>query len=153
MTDEETIQRKNLEDHFLESFSLTPEASNFLLKVWRAIQLFDDVADGDAVERTELNAVLFDFFLGFMDDPFMVQNATHLKPHLVTLVLKWQASDIAERNGEASARSYMWRAGYYDLILFVVFLVHGYDQTVLASKDIMDFYGESLEEYLGEFNA
>lgn len=45
----------------------------------------------------------------------------------------------------------MWRAGFYDVALLVVCLVHGYEKAIPMAKEIMDFYGETLEGYLEEF--
>ena len=45
----------------------------------------------------------------------------------------------------------MWRAAYYDLILEVVYLVHGYKDAALASDYVAKMYGETFEDYVKEF--
>lgn len=140
-----------LQISFKEGLNLPADASEFLLNVWGATQFFDDVADGDEVKRPVLDQVIWDFFIGFAENAFFQKNAIVLKSQLMTMILKWQASDQAERSGEASAKSYMWRAGYYDLVLSVVTIVHGYQNAIKLAKSVMDLYGETLEDYLEEF--
>jgi hypothetical protein len=45
----------------------------------------------------------------------------------------------------------MWRAGYYDLVLLVIQICHGYEKALLAAPSVMSLYGETLADYLGEF--
>ena len=40
--------------HF-ENLDLPPEAASWLMDVWRMIQMLDDVADGDAIPRSDLD--------------------------------------------------------------------------------------------------
>lgn len=148
---DEQEQRKNLKDHLEGTFMLTPSATEFLEKVWSSCQFFDDLADNDEVSRDEINKAVWDHFVGLAGNQFFIDNSMALRGALATFILKWQASDQAERAGEASAKSYMWRAGFYDVMLLVVCLVHGYEKTIPAAKEVMDFYGETLEEYLKEF--
>jgi len=68
------------------------------------------------------------------------------------MILKWQASDTAERDGQANAKSYMWRAGYYDLVLMAVSLVHGAGFATLHGHHVMALYGETFEDYMKEFS-
>ena len=141
---------ESLELNFRQSFELPEDAVDFLMNTWDD-QFFDDIADGDEVKREDLNKIIYDFFIGFYVNRFFLDNLISLKSQLSTLILKWEASDVAERQGEASVRSFMWRAGYYDLILAVITLVHGHEKALLLSKVVMDFYGENFDEYLEEF--
>ena len=119
--------------------------------VYDAIQVFDDVADGDQVAREDLNATIWNTLGGMHQNAFFIGNSTHLTPLLATMILKWQASDTAERNKQADAKSFMWRAGYYDLILMAVSLVHGAGFATVHGHHVMALYGETLEDYLKEF--
>jgi hypothetical protein len=71
---------------------------------------------------------------------------------LSNAILKWQASDHVEREGDVDARSFMWRAGYYDIILTVVQLCHGAEVAKESAHMVMRMYGEKLEDYLEEFS-
>ena len=141
---------QSLAVHF-QTLELPPEASAWLLDVWQMIQTLDDVADGDKVQRPDLNAAIWASLVTMPANPFYLANAAALPIGLAMLVLKWQASDDAERAGEADARSYVWRAGYYDLILLVVLLTKGHATAMKDAMTVMHLYGEKLDDYLKEF--
>lgn len=139
-----------LRKHF-ESLMLPTEAAEWLLMVWQAIQTFDDVADDDEVLRAELDATIWNVLVAMPQNPFFARHAGTLLPLLGTMVLKWQASDRVERDGQADARSFTWRAGYYELILVAVQLIHGASAAVSVAHKVLGMYGESLDSYLAEF--
>lgn len=86
MTPEESLRH-----NFKESFGLSDEAIVFLMKVWDAIQFFDDIADGDKTERKDLDVIIWDFFIGFSEDPYFQKHMSSFKSQLATMILKWQA--------------------------------------------------------------
>lgn len=139
-----------LRKHF-ESLMLPTEAAEWLLMVWQAIQTFDDVADDDEVLRADLDATIWNVLVAMPQNPFFARHAGTLLPLLGTMVLKWQASDRVERDGQADARSFTWRAGYYELILVAVQLIHGASAAVSVAHKVLGMYGESLDSYLAEF--
>lgn len=143
--------RDILNRHLTDGLILPKAAVDWLLDFWDAIQFFDDVADNDAVTRAELNQALHAVLVGMPSNPFFIAHASSLLPAAATLIIKWQASDAAERAGEADARSYMWRAGYYDLIALATYLTHGHEVATEMARNSLGLYGESLEDYLKEF--
>jgi len=140
-----------LRENLTKVFMLPDSAVEWLMMVYDAIQVFDDVADGDAVERKDLNATIWNTLVGMPQNAFFIANNHHLVPLLATNILKWQASDTAERNKQADAKSFMWRAGYYDLVLMAVSLVHGAGFATVNAHHVMALYGEKFEDYLKEF--
>ena len=82
---------------------------------------------------------------------WFLAHAGALLPAVAQMVLKWQASDTVERAGNADARSFVWRAGYYDVVLMAVLLAHGPDAAQRAAHAVLSLYGERLEDYLAEF--
>lgn len=143
--------KDSLYQHFSAFLNLPPSAVDWLLAVWDAIQVLDDVADKDEIAREELDSAIFSLLVGMPSNPFFVAHSTQLLPALAQMVLKWKASDDAEREGKADAKSYMWRAGFYDVVLLVVLLCHGPKATLAAAKHVMALYGETYEEYCKEF--
>ncbi len=135
-----------------DALRLPKSASDFLIDMWFCIQMFDDVADGDEVSRDNLDRVLWSTLVGMPMNPFYASNAKTLLPVIATQILKWQGSDKVEQDGKADARSYVWRAGYYDLVLIIVQLCHGYEAAIKAAPTVLALYGEKLEDYLKEFN-
>jgi hypothetical protein len=140
-----------LRENLTKVFMLPTPAVEWLLMVFDAIQVFDDVADGDAVERKNLNATIWNTLVGINQNQFFIANSHHLVPLLATMILKWQASDTAERQGKADAKSFGWRAGYYDLILMTVSLIHGAGFATQNAHLVMALYGENFEDYMKEF--
>lgn len=130
---------------------LPKDAADFLLGVWGLTQVFDDAADGDSVARPDLDKAVWFALVGMAINPFYTANAQALTPVMATQVLKWQASDFAERNGAADARSFMWRAGYYDLVLAVTCICHGPERAQELAPQIMAMYGETFADYAKEF--
>lgn len=143
--------REILEHHLIGTLDLPSQAVAWLLGMWDAIQFLDDVADGDEVSRAQLDRALNQLLVAMPSNPFFVAHASALLPVVAVQLLKWQASDKAEREGFADTRSYMWRAGYYDIILLAVQICHGYETAVEMAPAVMELYGEKLEDYQKEF--
>ena len=140
-----------LKENLQKVLALPAPATEWLLMLWGAIQVFDDVADGDPVEREDLNAVIWNTLVGMNQNSFWAANSLTLAPVVATMILKWQGSDQAEHAGKADARSYVWRAGYYDVVMMVVALCHGTKYATDNAHLVMALYGETLEDYMKEF--
>lgn len=141
-----------LRRNFTETLSLSDEASDWLIALWEVIQLFDDVADKDPIDRDELDAVIWNTLVGMPLNQFYQRNACTFVPLLGMMVLKWKASDVVERQGEACATSFVWRAGYYDLVLAAVQIEHGAQAAMEIGSAVLKMYGESLEDYMKEMH-
>jgi hypothetical protein len=141
-----------LKENLQKAFALPVSAIDWLVMLYESIQVFDDVADGDPVDRQALDATIWNTLIGMNQNPFWIANSHNLAPIVATAILKWQASDQAERENEADAKSYVWRAGYYDVVLIVVQICHGTNNAKLMAKQIMQMYGETYEDYMKEFN-
>jgi hypothetical protein len=143
--------REVLEHHFIETLSLPKDAVAWLLGLWDAIQFMDDVADEDEISRDQFDNALYQMLVAMPGNPFFMSRANALLPVMMTAMLKWQTSDMLETVGEVDARTYMWRAGYYDVVLLVVQLCHGYDAALDLGPFVLKLYGEKLEDYQREF--
>jgi hypothetical protein len=141
----------SLRTHF-DSLMLPADAAEWLLMLWQSIQTFDDYADDDFVKREVLDATIWNVLVAMPQNTFFSRHVAELVPLLGMMVLKWQASDRAEREGNASAQSYMWRAGYYELVLATVRLCHGPVAAASVAHKVLGLYGEKLDDYLTEFN-
>jgi len=143
---------QSIRDNLEQVFSLPADAVDYLCDLFSAIQLFDDVADKDPVSRPDLDCVIWRVFVKIPQNPFYVRNSFQLSALLSTQILKWQASDKVERSGEADEKSFMWRAGFYDVVLFVVGLCHGREVATKHAADVLGLYGENASNYMKEFN-
>jgi hypothetical protein len=135
----------------LEPLNLPDAAIEWLVHLFDAIQFFDDVADGDKVERKDLDDALWSLLISMPTNPFYAANSLILSPIIATQILKWQASDKAERAGRADEQSFIWRAGYYDVVLMVVCIVHGQSKAKEAAETVLRIYGEKYADYKKEF--
>lgn len=141
-----------LRRNFSEVLSLSPDACDWLVDLWSVIQLFDDVADGDAIDRDDLDVAIWNALVALPANSFFQENSPILLPLMGVAILKWKASDTVERDGRACATSFVWRAGYYDLVLAAVQIEHGPDVAMDIGHVVLKLYGESLEEYMKEMS-
>lgn len=133
-------------------FALTDQATEWLIMLWQAIQVFDDIADGDPVSMGELNKTILNTLVYMNQNEFWRCNSNSLSPIIELNILKWHASETAERNGKADEKSFVWRAGFYDVILMVVKLCHGSEAAMKVAYNVLSLYGENFQEYFKEFN-
>lgn len=142
--------KNTLIEAFKVRLKLPDDAVAWLLDLWDFIQVFDDYADGDPVEELDRDHALIAALVKMPSNRFYQQHQHWLVPAVAQMCMKWMASDLAERKGEADERSYMWRAGYYDVVMMVVSLVHGpSSQNAWAA---LSLYGEAVKDYLSEFD-
>lgn len=135
----------------VESLSLGPLPSKWLMDLWHSIQALDDWADGASLKRGRIERVIFCALYELPANPWAMQYAADLYPLVGSAVLKWVGANAIE--GAAGSdehmlrRAYMWRAGYWDIVLSVVAIVHGPQVAMANAGRIASFYGESWEEY------
>lgn len=143
--------KSELQIHF-NNLELPESASTWLLDVWDALQGLDDWYDNDEVSKQEKQNVIYKVLVLLPASPFYQQFQASLAPVMSNLVLKWCAANEMEETGEANEVSYVWRAGYYDLILTVTTIVHGFEITSNVASYIAKMYGETFKDYLEEFS-
>ncbi len=129
------------------------QAVQWLVMLFDAIQVFDDVYDGDPVTQDDASKCLWHTLVAMPQNPFFAANSAALLPAVATAIMKWHAANKAENEFRHDAQSYMWRAGYYDVVLLCVTLCNGPEYAQKHAEDILRIYGENLPDYLGEFNA
>lgn len=134
-----------------ETLALPDDAREWLMALWNVVQVFDDMADGDFPERDRLDAAIYDAIVGLPNNGFFQRHSVILLPLLAVAILKWKASDAAERAGSPSPVSFVWRAGFYDIVLAAVQIAHGVDNAMQMAGSVMALYGEKLPDYLAEF--
>jgi len=140
-----------LQKNLSQGLHLPSDAVRWLLDLFHAFQIFDDFADGDAVDRNDLNALIWNTLVGMQQNQFYMANSYCLSSIVGLNILKWQASDTVERSGNADAKSYVWRAGYYDIVLAVVQLCHGPVFAAQNAHIVLGLYGETYDNYMKEF--
>jgi len=131
-----------LKSHF-DTLGLPAEAQEYLLDLWHVIQMLDDVQDGD--KASGAGSVAWAIFSRMPMNQFYRNCMASLQPLLVMQLIKWEAANEAEASGQADARSYMWRAGYYEIVAMACHLCG------LDAKAALGLYGETYAQYREEF--
>ena len=144
--DHSTILKTHLSD-----LGLPADAIGFVEKLWRVSQFFDDLVDGEAIEGDDFDDALRACLIGLPCDPFYSAHAANLAPVIMMAIEKWRASDFAELSGRADARSFVWRAGFYDVVLMCATL-SGLTRQPWHSEQFLALYGETFPEYQREFS-
>lgn len=140
-----------LRENLVKVLQLPKPAVDWLCSLYEVIQTFDDFADGDEVPRERLNALIWDSLITMPSNAFFAQHAAVLLPVLATQVLKWQGADARERAGDPSAMAFVWRAGFYDVVLMTVNCAHGTEAAHAAAPMVLQLYGERYADYMKEF--
>lgn len=136
----------------LEKLDFPNDAIHFLVSVWDLSQFFDDVVDNPAeIGRHQANDALWDCFVKLPTNTFYLKHQYTLTGCIIPFLMKWQASDSAERAGRANEQSYMWRAGFYDVVLTCFTILKGPRDAAIYAETIMNLYNETYEEYKKEF--
>lgn len=136
----------------LETLGLPPDAVEWLCGLWAVAQVFDDAADGDPVNRAQLDAALWFCLVGQPTNGFFQRNHAVLLGVVATAILEWQASDYAERAKQADARSFGWRAGFYRVVLAACQICHAGVMTGKEAALVLGMHGESFADYVKEFS-
>ena len=147
----DTTVAEQMRQHLTQGLALPADAVAWLLDLWACIQTLDDYADSFHVGRPALDSLIWRTLVGMPGNAWFLAHAGALLPAVAQMVLKWQASDTVERAGNADARSFVWRAGYYDVVLMAVLLAHGPEAAQRAAHAVLSLYGERLDDYLAEF--
>lgn len=130
----------------IDNFGFTPAASNFLYTLWDLIQFFDDVYDDDYINPSGIYDAVYKALVTFPSNTFYAANFATIAPAICLAIDKWKIANDMEKGNKGDARSFMWRAAYYDIFALVC---------VLEGKDTetaLNLYGESYEDYLQEIN-
>lgn len=135
----------------LKYLSLNQEAIEWLLMLWDAMQFIDDVEDGADFDKEALPIAAWNMLVAMPVNKFFIAHADKLVPVMASAVMKWKASNDAERRGAADEKSFVWRAGYYEVVLMVVLLHHGAEKAMRLSEGVLRLYGENFDDYLKEF--
>jgi hypothetical protein len=140
----ETVLRAHL-----TQMAFPADAVDWLCDLWRVIQAFDDLEDGESPPSSEVYAAGYAALVKMPGNPFFIARSSLLLPILAVQFLKWQAANEAEATGQADERSYVWRAGFYDVILAVAIMCFGPEKA--ATLPILQMYGETFADYREEF--
>ncbi len=147
-----SLYELSVKSALIKDFNLPEDAVEYLCDVWSVIQFFDDAYDYDEVDLKDFDRVLWAVFVKIPQNPFYVRNSYQLSNCCSLQILKWHAANSVEKTGNHDYKSFVWRAGYYDLVLLVALMCLGPDKLAGIEHNILGLYGEDYEDYKAEFD-
>jgi hypothetical protein len=128
------------------------DAVQFIVRVFRALHVWDDLIDRDkALTDDEINSVFWDLLVVLPTDPFYVRNIALLSSTLVNAIINWHAANKLEREGDAKDKSiaFILRGAYIDLLSASAFIVGGMRWAQEVSPAIRRWaHEETFDQYM-----
>jgi DNA-binding FadR family transcriptional regulator len=140
-------------NEMLDYLNLQGAARALMLDIWALFQVFDDIEDGDKVDATEFDRALWAALVTLPSNEIYVRFSKEISSVMAVQIFKWRAATQAETSGNADERSFVWRAGYFDILMYVYGLVYGRDIATQKAADVMGRYIEKYNEYIKEFKS
>lgn len=133
---------------------LSAQALHFLSVVWDICQAADDIHDGD--KPRNVGAFLENALINLHECVFYRRYRRELTSAIRVALLKWEAANLVEKHGLHDEKSYMWRAGFYDVMLLCYALeaknMPNDERKSDAALYILATYGEKYTNYYKEFS-
>lgn len=128
------------------------DAVDFLLAVFRAAELWDDIIDGD-FDKAQAGAdhAMLSLLIDLPNNPFFLNNLTALRAGMLVGINAWQDSLVLEKRADSWAKTwaYALRDLYMELVPLCAMLVGGYHHMRNISLEAREFFqAETLQEYL-----
>lgn len=128
------------------------DAVHFVVRVFRALHVWDDLIDKDKpITDDEIHAVFWDLLIGLPADQFYRAHMHVLSGTIVNAVTNWHIANTLERNGNDKDKSiaFILRGSYIDLLSASALLVGGIDWAREIGPAIRRWaHEETFEEYL-----
>lgn len=104
-------------------------AVQFVVRVFRALHIWDDLIDKDkAVADDEIHAVFWDLLIGLPADKFYQAHLGLLSSTLVNAMVNWHIANKLEREGDEKDKSiaFILRGAYIDVLSASALVVGGW---------------------------
>jgi hypothetical protein len=128
------------------------EAVQFVVRVFRALHIWDDLIDRDkALTDDEINSVFWDLLVVLPTDPFYVRNIALLNSTLVNAIINWHIANKLEREGDEKDKSvaFVLRGAYIDILSAAAFIVGGMQWVQEVGPAIRRWaHEETFDEYM-----
>lgn len=128
------------------------EAVQFVVRVFRALHVWDDLIDRDKpLTDDEINSVFWDLLVVLPTDPFYTRNIALLNSTLVNAIVNWHIANRLEREGDDKDKSiaFILRGAYIDILSASAFVVGGMEWVKTAGPAIRRWaHEETFEQYL-----
>lgn len=128
-------------------------AINLSMDLWDVCQTWDDLVDKKELSKDEINSAFLKCILKIPTNPIYL-SMPELPYHMYNVFLRWRDSDLMECSSPSDDdlnKSYMLRAGIYDLFILIAAKLYGDDHAKAIGVKVRKYYGETLESYKAEF--
>ena len=146
------LDSKEVTPALAESLShyLDPDAVKLCLELLYLANFYDDVYDGDK-PKDVYKALMIDM-VSIRRNPFYLRFQDELNTLITSMSLQWIAANKLEEGKEHLEKSYMLRAGAYQIFAYCAFLCGGLDHYKNCGHEIYKLYGETFQDYSQEVN-
>jgi hypothetical protein len=126
-------------------------AFRFMLDYSDAVELWDDLIDGDKeIDKQHIMRVFTNLLTVMPLNPFFNHHKAELLPLINASINAWFDSlDLEKGSNNDKAMAYMLRWYSHEAFIYVIFLTRGYDYMRSVSLEVRKFFTghESLEDY------
>ena len=127
------------------------EAVQFVVRVFRALHVWDDLIDKDKeLTDDEIHSVFWDLLIVLPADSFYIRNQALLGSTLMNAVINWHIANKLEREGDEKDKSiaFILRGAYIDLLSTAAFIVGGIEWVQEIGPTIRRWaHAETFDEY------
>lgn len=140
-------------DAFHEFYQGNQHAISLSLMLLEVSHLWDDLIDGDAVERDDIDRVFRYLIYDIPTNP-VYRAIPGMPDHLLNVYLSWRDATAMESEDKPDLeKTYMLRAGIYDIFSLISYHLCGDEWSRNIGPKIRRLYGETLDSLKEEFNA
>lgn len=135
---------------WLQEWIGDPHAIAFIVSAGNIAEVWDDLYDGDELDRQEMMQAWRDALFGLERNPFYIHHRAVLSFHMEQLTLLWETANDLECNPDWKARqhAFLLKDTPSLLIPAVATLLHGYARGLEVSKQVWRFFPhETLDQW------
>lgn len=147
--------RESMHALFNEIYIGDKNTISLSLDLWDVCQCWDDLIDKTEITNDEINSTFLKCLIHIPTNPIAMA-MPELPYHIYNVFLRWRDSDEIERSSPTDDdlnKSYMLRAGVYDLFILIASKLYGDDHAKKISLTVRKHYGETLNNYKSEILA
>jgi hypothetical protein len=146
-------QRQAFYNAFHRFYKGNESAISLSMMLIDSLHVWDDLIDGDEVSSDNVNRVFRYLIYDIPLNP-VYRLIPGMPDHLLNVYLRWRdATEMEAEEKPDLEKTYMLRAGLYDIFSLIAYHLCGDDWSQKIGPDIRKLYGETLDDLKGEFNA
>jgi hypothetical protein len=147
----DSVAWRELRDQKMREWIQDEWAIRFVLDYSDAVELWDDLIDGDKeIDKQHIMRVFVNMLTVLPFNPFFNQYKPVLMPLISAALNAWIDSTSLEKGSDNDkAIAYVLRDYMHEIFIYTIFLIRGHDYMRSVSLEVRNFFSshESLEEY------